>query len=409
MSEEKRIIPRSEHGISRKSIREEALKVLYRLKKNGYDAYLVGGCVRDLLLHKEPKDFDVVTNAQPEQIRKLFRNSRIVGRRFKIVHVRFGRHFIEVATFRSQSQDSNGHREVDRAGMVLRDNVFGTLEEDAGRRDFTVNALYYNVQNFSVVAFSSGFEDLKCRQIRMIGDPKERYREDPVRMLRAIRFATKLGFEIEPETAEPIRELAPLLQRIPSARLFEEVLKLFLGGHAVACFDALCLFGLYEHLFPLTHYCLRQQDSRVVLSLVRNALRSTDERYASGLPVTPAFLFAVMLWGPMNQLAERHRLSGMTESDAMQTAISQVLRLQTQRVAIPRRFSSPMQDIWALQPKLKQRRGRKPKRLISHPRFRAAYDFMLLRAESGEELTHLCEWWTQYQTEHAQSGIGHAS
>lgn len=378
--------------ISRANISEPALNVLYRLKKAGFSAYLVGGCVRDLLLGREPKDFDVTTDARPEQIRELFRNCRLVGRRFRLAHVRFGRDIIEVATFRGPPEQG-----LSENGRIVSDNVYGTLEQDAWRRDFSVNALYYNIRDFSVVDYTGGMEDLKAGRLRLIGEPVTRYREDPVRMLRAVRFAAKLGFTLHPNSEAPIWELAPSLQEIPSARLFEEILKLFLGGYSVQTFELLRHFDLFRWLFPQTEACLAEEEKGFPRTFLAEALGNTDARIAEGKPVTPAFLFAALLWEPTRKLTERYQQEGMPEAQAIREAAEIVLANQAIHVALPRRFSLPMREIWYLQPRFAYRRGKRPLRLLQHPRFRAAYDFLLLRAQSGEELEELCQWWTEIQ------------
>jgi poly(A) polymerase len=295
-------IPRPDHEISRASISSAALKVLYGLKEAGYQSFLVGGGVRDLLLGREPKDFDVGTDATPEEIRNLFRSCRLIGRRFRLAHVRFGREVIEVATFRARHDEQSGegsdsaHSEE---GRILRDNVFGSLEEDAWRRDFTVNALYYDIKNFSVVDYVGGLDDLKAGTLKLIGDPEQRYREDPVRMLRAVRFAAKLGFRIHPDTEEPMHDLGQLLEDIPSARLFEEVLKLFLGGCALTTFELLRHYDLFRYLFPMTDEALSHEEEGFPITFVARALENTDNRLAENKPVTPAFLYAALLWEPV--------------------------------------------------------------------------------------------------------------
>jgi poly(A) polymerase len=378
--------------ISRANLSEPALKVLYRLKKAGFSAYLVGGCVRDLLLGREPKDFDVVTDATPEQIRDLFRNSRLVGRRFRLAHVRFGKNIIEVATFRGPPGEG-----LSENGRLITNNVYGTLEQDAWRRDFSVNALYYDIRDFSVVDYVGGMEDLKAGQLRLMGDPVTRYQEDPVRMLRAVRFAAKLGFTLHPGSEAPIWRLASSLQEIPSARLFEEILKLFLGGCAVQTFELLRHFGLFQWLFPQTEACLAEEEKGFPRTFVIQALQNTDQRLAAAKPVTPAFLFSALLWEPTRKLAAYCLQEEMSEVQAMHKAAEVVLAQQTPHVALPRRFSLPMREIWYLQPRFFQRRGKRPLRLFQHPRFRAAYDFLLLRAQAGEELGELCQWWTEFQ------------
>jgi len=390
------VISRSEHNISRANISEPALKVLYRLKKSGYQAHLVGGGVRDLLLGREPKDFDVATDATPEQVKACFGNARIIGRRFRLVHVRFGREIIEVATFRSMQFQQT---EQSDEGMVLRDNEFGTIEEDALRRDFTVNALYYNISDFSVIDYSGGMADLEAGLLRLLGDPETRYREDPVRMLRAARFAAKLGFNIEAATEEPIARLGHLLAEVPSARLYEEVLKLFISGYAVSAFEKLRHYGLFGQLFPQTEEALSHEEHEFPLTLVLKGLENTDRRLAQGKPVTPAFLFAVLLWEPLRRIAEELQADGVPFYQALQEAGSLVIGRQVQRVAIPRRFSIPMREIWTLQARFHNTKGKRPLRLLAHPRFRAAYDFLLLRAEAGEADPELAAWWTRYQEE----------
>jgi poly(A) polymerase len=384
------------------------------LRDAGYAALLVGGCVRDLMLGREPKDFDVVTDARPEEIRKLFHGARIIGRRFRLVHVRFGREIIEVATFRAVPRDAaeevrgleedgddsapapdveDAETRVDYADQ----NVFGSQEEDAVRRDFTVNALYYNIRDFSVVDYVGGATDLRRGLLRVIGDPEARYREDPVRMLRAVRFAAKLGFQIEPRTEAPIRELAALLPTVPPARMFEEVLKLFHGGAARKTFDLLRHYDLFKFLFPQTEESLMQEENHFPIVLVPRALENTDARINAGKPVTPAFLFAAMLWEPMRLRLTQYRAQGRNEYDAQIFAADDVLRAQLKTISVPRRFSSPMREIWLLQGKFERRAGRHAFRLLEHPRFRAAYDFLLLRAESGEAPAALAEWWTRFQ------------
>jgi len=373
------------------------LKVLYRLKAAGYQAHLVGGGVRDLLLGREPKDFDVATDASPEQVREVFRNCRLIGRRFRLAHVHFGQEIIEVATFRAGQDSDEAGQHLNDEGRLLRDNIYGTIEQDALRRDFSVNALYYNVADFSIIDYTGGVEDLRGGVLRLLGDPETRYREDPVRMLRAMRFAAKLGFRLAPETERPIAALATLLADIPPARLFEEVLKLFLGGTAVGSFEKLRQYGLFAQLFPDTEGCLARLEHEFPLTLVLKGLENTDTRVREDKPVTPAFLFAVLLWEPVRQRAEQLQADGTAPHQAIQQASAEVLSRQLERVALPRRFSTPMQEIWLLQPRFGHTRGKRPQRLLAHPRFRAAYDFMLLRASAGEADPELAAWWTGLQ------------
>jgi poly(A) polymerase len=390
-------IPRDEHNISRSNISRNAVKVLYRLNSAGYQAYLVGGGVRDLLLQREPKDFDVATDARPEQVKAVFSNCRLIGRRFRLAHVHFGREIIEVATFRSNRDgDDEGDRQLEN-GMLLSDNVYGNLEDDAQRRDFTINALYYSVEDFAVTDFAGGLEDLRKGVIRLLGDPESRFREDPVRLLRAVRFAAKLGFLIEPETEAPMTSLAPLLQDIPAARLFEEVLKLFLAGSALASFEKLRHYELFGQLFPATEEALSYEDHQFPITFVNRGLHNTDLRIQQNKPVTPAFLFAVLLWEPVRLRTESLQAGGTHPYEALQIAATEVLAEQSRHVSIPKRFSYPMREIWQLQSRFFQRNGKRPQRLMGHPRFRAAYDFFLLRAESGEVDQADADWWTRFQ------------
>ncbi len=391
------IIPRSEHTVSRADISEYALKVLYRLHKAGYQAYLVGGGVRDLLLGLHPKDFDVATDAKPEEVKRLFGNCRLIGRRFRLAHVYFGREIIEVATFRASHDQGEGEGGVSEGGQILRDNVFGTLEDDAWRRDFTVNALYYNIADFSLVDYTGGLEDLNNRVIRIIGDAPTRFQEDPVRMLRAARFAAKLGFELEAGLDDSIREYADRMANVPAARLFDEVLKLFHTGHALASFETLRELGLFGYLFGQTNALLEAGDEYTA-AFLRIALGNTDKRIAEKKPVNPAFLFAAFLWGPVKKRADQLREEdGMNELQALQVAGNEVLSEQLRQVSIPKRFSFPMREIWTMQARLPRRNGKRAWRLLEQARFRAAYDFMLVRNQAGEDLQELCDWWTEFQ------------
>jgi poly(A) polymerase len=393
------VIPHSRHSIHRDQISASALKVVHTLTDAGFAAYLVGGCVRDLLLGREPKDFDVVTDALPEEISDLFRSARIIGRRFRLVHVRAGRDIIEVSTFRALSgaDDEADDRALSEGGRVLRDNVYGTRAEDALRRDFTVNALYLDLADFSIVDYVNGVQDVEQGVLRMIGDAETRYREDPVRMLRALRFAAKLGFRLEHATEAPLHELARLLGDVPAARLFEEVLKLFHGGAALETFELLRHYGLFAYLFPLTEQALAEQVGDFPRTLIPRALANTDARMQQNKPVNPAFLFAVFLWHPCQNLAARYRAEGMQPADALSRASQEVVSHQVAHISIPRRYSTPMREIWAMQPRLERRAGKRAFLLLEHPRFRAAYDFMLLRVEDGEADAELATWWTRFQ------------
>lgn len=404
---EPQIIPRSAHNISRSNISSGALKVLYTLNKAGYEAYLVGGGVRDLLLGKQPKDFDVATDAHPEEIRSLFRNCRLIGRRFRLAHVRFGREIVEVATFRGAAADGGEADHLSVNGRILRDNVYGTLEEDAWRRDFSINCLYYNIADFSVVDFTDGMKDLENRTLRLIGDPEIRYREDPVRTLRALRFAAKLGFKIEAASEVPLARAAEDLADIPPARLFEEVLKLFMEGNALETFKLLRQYGVFEHLFPETAACLDDDDADVARRMVEKALANTDARISEGKPVTPAFLFAALLWEPLRQDVKAIISRGMSPFQAYDLAGVDVIARQQEHVALPKRFTVITREIWEMQPRLERQGNARAKQILARPRFRAGYDFLLLRAESGEPVEEAAQWWTRFQEvdESEQSGM----
>lgn len=396
---EPRTIPRDQHAISRKDISPSALRVLYRLHESGFAAYLVGGAVRDLLLGEHPKDFDVATDATPEQVKQLFRNCRLIGRRFRLAHVVYGREIIEVATFRANSDDGSGDRETDEDGRVLRDNVYGSIEDDAVRRDFTANALYYAIADFSVRDYCGGFEDVRNRVLKLIGDPETRYREDPVRMLRAVRLAAKLGFAIDPGSAEPIPRLAPLLREASSARLFEECLKLFLSGHAEASFLGLEANGLLGSLFPETASALAANRSGALRRMVLQGLRNTDARIAADEPVSPAFLFALLLWPAYCRALASLQAQGMHAADAERRAADRVTLHQVATVALPRRFSLPMQEIWLLQSRFGQRQRRRVVRMLAHPRFRAAFDFLQLRLAASDSHAADVAFWAEAQND----------
>ena len=387
------IITRSEHVISRKNIDEPALKVLYRLNKAGYQACLVGGAVRDLLLGRHPKDFDVATDATPEQVSKLFRNCRLIGRRFRLAHIHFGRQIIEVATFRAPHGELHEEHH-DESGRVLRDNVYGEIHDDVWRRDFTANALYYNIADFSIIDYVGGYEDIANKRLRLIGDQETRYREDPVRMLRAIRFASKLGFSIDDDCKQAILELGPLLGDIPSARLFEEVLKLFHSGHAEESYFTLQEYDLFKYLFPDAVDELQDKSTAEFIGL---AMQSTDDRVKLGKPVTPAFLFAALLWAPVKKQTQANVEAGMPYAVALQKAATKLVSSQVRHVSIPKRFTTIMRDIWALQSRFRNHSGRRAYSVLHHPKFRAAYDFLCLRANAGETEVDDCRWWTELQ------------
>ncbi len=385
--------------IDPRQISANALKVIQRLESEGFSAYLVGGGVRDILLGGKPKDFDISTDAHPEQIRQVFRNSRIIGRRFRIVHVLFGREVIEVTTFRGHHPSNDEAKSSKSAstsdtGRLLRDNIYGSIEEDALRRDFTVNALYYSPSSGKILDYCNGLQDLQSRSLRLIGEPSTRYREDPVRMLRAVRFCAKLGFELSPEVVAPIAELAPLLHDIPPARMFDEVLKLFMSGSALATYRELQNHQIFGFLFPACQRILLQGDE-VSHHFVESMLRNTDLRIQQGKPVTPAFLYGALLWPAVEQQSRALVKQGEAPIPARQLAGIASIEHQLQYTSIPRRFSTPMREIWELQYRLENPRS--PEQLLALPRFRAAYDFLLLREQAGEETRGLADWWTRFQ------------
>ena len=390
------VIPRAEHTISRNDISKAALKVLYRLHEAGYDAFLVGGGVRDLLLGLHPKDFDVVTNALPEEVRKLFSNSRIIGRRFKLVHVRYGREIIEVATFRGHDPEHEHHK-LSETGMILRDNVFGSLDEDAMRRDFTINALYYNIADFSVVDDVDGMKDIQRRILRVIGDPDQRYREDPLRMVRAVRLASKLNLKIDPESKKSIQKNAELLVQIPPARLFDEFLKISRSAYSAKAFSALEETGLFKVLFPKLWELYQGTNKQAIRKFITLALESTDERMKEEKGVNPAFLVAVLLWPLFEKALKFYLDEGVKLYIAIARAQADVLNHHEMPMSVPRRLTIVIEDIWILQFRLQQTQRARIMRALYHPRFRAAYDFMILRADSDESLKKLCDWWEKFQ------------
>jgi len=401
------VFSRDQHPVSRKQMSPNALKVLYRLKSGGYDAYLVGGGVRDILLGLTPKDFDIATNATPEQIKSLFRNCRLIGRRFRLAHIVFGREIIEVATFRGHHENTpkkdQKTSKQSEDGMLLRDNIYGSIEEDAQRRDFTINALYYSAANFKVYDFANGVKDVENKIIRLIGDPETRYREDPVRMLRAIRFATKLDMTISHETEAPIRTLAPLMANIPAARMFEEFLKLFISGKAVENFQMLREYDLFQYFFPATDELLKNGNQEPVLAFILQAMTNTDHRINTNQRVTPAFLIASMLWYPLQKQLNTLNDTNpqLTPQDAFFTAYGELISGQQQSISIPKHFQGVMKDIWILQEKLVRREGKRAYKTFEHPKFRAGFDFLLLRSEiestDENELKLLAKWWDDFQ------------
>lgn len=401
-----RTIPRDGHTISRKDISPNALRVLYRLRDAGFAAYLVGGAVRDLLVGGSPKDFDVATDATPEQVKSLFRNCRLIGRRFRLAHVVYGREIIEVATFRANSDDGSGDRQLHEGGRLLRDNVYGSIEDDAVRRDFTANALYYAIEDFSVRDYCGGFEDVQNRVMKLIGDPETRYREDPVRMLRAVRLAAKLGFRIDEASAAPLPVLAPLLREAAPARLFEECLKLFLSGNAAESFLGLERHGLLDALLPETAAALKANRSGALRNMVLEGLRGTDARVAADEPVSPAFLFAVLLWPAYCRALIALQAQGVHAAEAQRRAADRVTVHQLEVIALPRRFSLPMQEIWLLQARFSQRK--RVGRLLAHPRFRAAFDFLVLRQAASPDHAGEVAFWRDAQRDVGLGDAGHA-
>ena len=388
------VIPHSKHGIRRDGISSGSRRTVETLQEHGYKAYVVGGAVRDLLAGIKPKDFDVATDATPEQVRQCFRRSRIIGRRFQIVHVMMGQETIEVTTFRGHHGQQDSHRaHTDDQGRVLRDNVFGSQKDDAARRDFTVNALYYDPVAETVVDYHHGLADLKLRTLRMIGDPATRYREDPVRMLRAVRLAAKLDFSIEPATRRPIGELSELVGNIPPSRLFDEMLKLLTSGQAVKCVQQLRAEGLHHGLLPMLDVILEQPLGERFVML---ALDNTDRRVREGKPISPGFLFATLLWHEVLAKWEAIKAGGERPIPALFQAMDEVLDVQAEKLAITRRVAGDIKDIWSVQPRFEQRSGKRPYALLEQPRFKASLDFLLLRAESGEVDAELAEWWSDF-------------
>jgi poly(A) polymerase len=394
------IIHTDEHAISRSDITPRARQVVSTLQKAGFNAYLVGGCVRDLLLHKTPKDYDVATSAHPEAIRELFKNSRIIGRRFRLVHIHFGREIIEVATFRG-SPANGQHFTTDQLsdqGMILHDNVYGSIEEDALRRDFTINALYYDPETEAIIDYTGGYEDLLDKTLKILGEPQTRYREDPVRMLRAVRFLGKLNFKPNPETIAPIvqKDLHALLGQIAPARLFEEYLKLFLTGQALKTFFLLKEYDLFSRLFPLT---LRQEVIDAFPqqeAFLIEVLKSTDRRFEKELAINPAFLIAAFLWYPLQWL---HRTShdGTRRGESWFLAGQLAFKQQNASLSIPKRFSSTIQDIWLLQRLFERNRKKIITRVAEHPKFRAGFDFLILRSRLDAVQKDLLHFWQAYE------------
>jgi poly(A) polymerase len=387
-------IPRSRHGIAAEEISPAARYVTAALTQSGYRAFVVGGAVRDLLLKRRPKDFDVATNAMPDQVRALIRRSRIIGRRFRLVQVMSEGEIVEVSTFRG----ADAQPEVDERGRVLRDNVFGTQLQDAARRDFTVNALFYDPQNERILDYHGGYADLLARRLKIIGEPEARYREDPLRMLRAVRLSAALGLELDAATAQPIANLAPLLQFVPAARVFDEMLKLLLSGQAAEGIRELRRQGLHHALLPLLDVILEQPLGERFVSI---ALAETDERVRADKPVSPSFLFATLLWHEVLSAWNALEARGLSQYAALKQAMDEVIDLQTEKLAVPRRFTAVTKEIWSLQPRFLHRSGARTFRLLNHPRFRVGYDFFNLRANSGEVDKDIADWWRRFQSAEA--------
>ncbi|GAB3404800.1 polynucleotide adenylyltransferase PcnB [Massilia agilis] len=379
-----------QHGIDPKLVSPNAIRVTQTLQEAGFKAFVVGGAVRDLLLGVKPKDFDIATDATPEEVKRLFRRAFIIGRRFQIVHVMFGQELLEVTTFRG---NGSNNAPKDEHGRVLRDNNFGPQHEDAARRDFTINAMYYDPATQSVLDYHGGTEDIRAKVLRIIGQPEARYREDPVRMLRVVRFAAKLGFTIEPATRAPIPVMAPLINNVPTARVFDEMLKLLMSGQALACLNELRAAGLHHGLLPLLDVVLEQPISMKFVTL---ALESTDNRVKAGKGVSPGFLFASLLWHQVLEKWNAYRAAGESPIPALHLAADDVLDAQTENLALQRRIASDMRDIWAMQPRFERRTGKSPFKLLENPRFRAGYDFLELRCQSGELDAELGAWWKAF-------------
>ncbi len=387
-----RIIPFEEHGISRESISYGACKVTDGLQAAGYSAFVVGGAVRDLLFNRHPKDYDVTTNATPEEVRRVFRRSRIIGRRFRLVHVMFGEETVEVSTFRRMIEEEDA--QTDEHGRLLRDNEFGDREQDAARRDFTANALFYDPNTQEIYDYHNGYADVRSNILRIIGDPAVRYREDPVRMLRAVRLSAKLGMKLEAATAAPIAGMKDLLGHVPQSRLLDEMLKLLLSGHAVECIKKLRSMDLHHGLLPMLDVILEQPMGEKFVML---ALENTDRRIGEDKPVSPAFMFAALLWHEVLAAWKSRQEAGERPVAALHEAMAEVLDRQREQLAIPHRYDAVMKELWLLQPRFEQRGGQRPLRLLTLPRFRAAYDFLLLRCESGEADSDLGLWWDEFQ------------
>ena len=386
------VIPFAQHGVAREQISYGGRRVTEGLQAAGFKAYVVGGAVRDLLLGKTPKDFDVATDATPEEVKRVFRRSRIIGRRFRLVHVMFGEELVEVSTFRKTIEGVDA--QTDEHGRLLRDNEFGDQEQDAARRDFTANALYYDPTTQEIFDYHGGYADTRNQVLRMIGDPQVRYREDPVRMLRAVRLSAKLGIRLDVATADPIGQMKSLLDNVPEARLLDEVLKMLLSGHSVECIQKLHQMNLHHGLLPLLDVIMEQPMGEKFVML---ALKNTDERLGQDKSVSPAFLFAALLWHEVLSVWNKLVEQGERPVGAMHTAMEEVLARQKKKLAIPHRHDAVMKEIWLMQQRFDQRTGQRPYRLLEQPRFRAGFDFLLLRCASNEVDNELGLWWDEFQ------------
>ena len=391
-----RVLDSHEHNLNPKKICNNAREIVRVLQKNTFEAYVVGGCVRDLLLDLNPKDFDIATNATPQQIKRLFRRSRIIGRRFQIVHVQFGREIIEVTTFRSNNADKNGKVQQSASGVLTRDNLFGSLLDDASRRDLSINALYYDTEKNTLHDYCDGLEDLARQKIRIIGDPATRYSEDPVRLLRAVRFAAKLGFHIDSKSLKPIEKMSDSLQHVSAPRMFDETLKLFMSGYGFAVFQLLYKYQLFAQLIPQANRLI-DQGHPTARKMVEQVLTNTDLRIRSNQRVTPAFIYAALLWPAVQKIALEYEKQGHPAVSALNKAANEVISSQITITSIPRRFTMAMREIWSMQLTLAKRGGNRADRSMENPRFRAAYDFILIREQTGESLGGLGDWWTNYQ------------
>lgn len=391
------VIPREKHSLSRSQFDKRALNILYRLHEAGHEAYLVGGCVRDLLLDKHPKDFDVATSATPEEVKALFKNCRIIGRRFRLAHIYFGRHIIEVATFRANMEDSEHLQKRD--GMLVRDNLYGSIEEDAWRRDFSINALYYNIADFSLVDYVGGLKHIKRREIHILGDAKTRYREDPVRMLRAIRFAAKLNFKIGKDTANPIQECADWLEYVPPSRMLDELIKLFHSGHATDVYSLLKKHAVFEIILPASHNAMLDEPKKID-KLFTQLFKDTDSRIGENKTTSPIYLFAALLWPAVIKLKnEIHANGELSHAQSLIEAGFQIMGDQNSISSLPKRFQASIHQIWRLQFRLEKPSSRQLNRTLDNPRFRAGFDLLKLRASTDKTLKPMVAYWEKAQTE----------